>query len=329
MWNSAPLLFALQATLYLGKRVAGHAGLALAPHEEREFEDGEHKARPLESVRERDVYVLHTLAGDGGGSVNDKLCRLLFFVGALKDAGAARVTVLAPYLCYSRKDRKSKPRDPVTTRYLACLFEAAGADCVVTVDVHNLAAFQNSFRCRSEHLQARPLFVAHFCEHAGSSDLVVVSPDEGGIKRAEAFRLALARRLGRSIESGFMEKQRSGGVISGERIVGDFGGRTAIIVDDLIGTGGTLLRTARACRSRGAQAVICLATHGLFVANAPEILGDAAIDRVVVTNSVPPTRLHGNAAAAKLDVLDLAPLLAECVLRLHAGRSIVELVEDS
>lgn len=327
MWDASPLLFALEATRELGERVAAKAGLPLAPHEERDFEDGEHKARPLASVRERDVYVLHSLYGDAGGSVNDKLCRLLFFVAALKDAAAARVTVMAPYLCYARKDRKTKPRDPVTSRYLGCLFEAVGSDCVVTLDVHNLAAFQNGFRCRTEHLEARGLFVEHFLSHAGSGDLVVVSPDEGGIKRAEAFRRAFARRLGRPVESGFMEKRRSGGVVSGERIVGDFENRAVIIVDDLIGTGGTLLRTARACRERGARKVMAAASHGLFVSNAAEALADPAFDQIVISNSVAPFRLRGTAAAAKLVELDIAPLLADCMLRLHQGRSIVELTD--
>ncbi len=111
----------MNASRDLGERVAAAIGVALAPHEEREFEDGEHKARPLASVRDRDAYVVHSLYGDAQQSANDKLVRLLFFLGALRDAGAARVTAVAPYLCYARKDRRSKPRDPVSTRYVAAL----------------------------------------------------------------------------------------------------------------------------------------------------------------------------------------------------------------
>ncbi|MBX6421664.1 MAG: ribose-phosphate pyrophosphokinase [Nevskia sp.] len=326
-WDTPPLLFALGATRALGERVAARAGLPLAALEEREFEDGEHKTRPLESVRGRDVYVVQSLYGEPSASVNDKLCRLLFFVGALKDAGAARVTVLAPYLCYARKDRKTKPRDPVTTRYLAELFEAVGSDCVVTVDVHNLAAYQNSFRCRTEHLEARPLFVDHFAALAAQGDWVVVSPDAGGVKRAAAFRRALAQRLGRALDSGLMEKRRSGGVLSGARCYGEVRGRGVIVIDDLVSSGATLVRTARACRAQGARAVYAAATHGLFAANAAETLCDPALDRLVVCNTVPPLRLAGSPAAAKLTVLDLAPLLGECVRRLHEGGSIVELTE--
>ncbi|MDE2004702.1 MAG: ribose-phosphate pyrophosphokinase-like domain-containing protein, partial [Betaproteobacteria bacterium] len=147
-------VFALDASRDFGAAVAHRIGVELEAHEEREFEDGEHKARPLTSVRDRDVYVLQSLHADPRQSVNDKLVRLLLFIGALKDASAARVTAIVPYLAYARKDRKSKTRDPVSTRYVAQLFEAVGVDCIVTLDVHNLAAFQNAFRCRCENLEA-------------------------------------------------------------------------------------------------------------------------------------------------------------------------------
>ena len=134
------MVFALTASAEIGTAVAAALSQPLAKHEEREFEDGEHKARPLDPVRGADVYVIHSLHGEPGNSANDKLCRLLFFIGALKDAGAARVTAVAPYLCYARKDRRTKPNDPVTTRYVAGLFESVGTDAVVTLDVHNPAA---------------------------------------------------------------------------------------------------------------------------------------------------------------------------------------------
>jgi ribose-phosphate pyrophosphokinase len=133
-----------------------------------------------------DVFVIQSLYGEPGESVNDKLSRLLFFAGALRDASAGRVTVMAPYLCYARKDRKTQTRDPVTTRYVASLFEAVGVDRVVTIDVHNLAAFQNAFRCRTEHLEARPLFARHLAKTCADDDLVVLSPDveaRSGLRR--------------------------------------------------------------------------------------------------------------------------------------------------
>lgn len=321
-------IFALHASRELGERVASHLGIALAPHEEREFEDGEHKARPLASVRDADAYVLHSLHGAPGASANDKLLRLAFFAACLKDAGAARVTAVAPYLCYSRKDRRTQPRDPVTTRYVAQVLEACGVDRVVTLDVHNLAAFQNAFRCETVHLEARPLFVKRFIERVGREDIVVVSPDAGGVKRVERFRAGLAAALGRPLANAFVEKYRAKGVVSGEAVVGDVRGKVAIILDDLISTGGTILRAAKACRALGASAVHAAATHGVFSANAAAMILDAALDSVVVTNSVTPLPLDPGALAGRLVVLDVAPLLGEAIRRLHEGGSVGELIGD-
>jgi ribose-phosphate pyrophosphokinase len=317
-------LFALQATSALGAAVAAALDQSLALHEERAFEDGEHKTRPLEPVRGADVYVLHSLNGETDQSANDKLCRLLFFIGALKDAGAARVTALAPYLCYSRKDRRTKPNDPVTTRYVAALFEAVGTDAVVTLDVHNPAAFENAFRRPTVALTAAPLFV-DYAKVLGDARLCVVSPDTGGAKRADLFHEALAAALGRPVGKAFADKRRSAGVVSGDLFVGDVDGATALVIDDLISTGGTLVRAARAARKAGAKRVIALVTHGLFMPGADAALTDPAIDRLVVTDSVAAFRL-GDEARAKLDVISVAPLFAECIRRLRAGRTFTDLL---
>ena len=149
------VLFALNASKDFGAAVGRHLGMELAAHEERDFEDGEHKIRPLVSVRGKDVFVVQSLYGDSEQTVNDKLCRFLFFLGALKDASAERVTAVMPYLCYARKDKQTKPRDPITTRYVADLFEAVGVSRAFTLDVHNLAAFQNAWRIETDHLEAR------------------------------------------------------------------------------------------------------------------------------------------------------------------------------
>lgn len=172
-------LFTLNAGRDFGQRVADALGVPLSPHEEREFEDGEHKARPLENVRGRDVYVVHSLYGDARQSVNDKLVRLLFFLGALKDASAGRLTAVIPYLCYARKDRRTKSRDPVSSRYIAAMLETCGADRVVTLDVHNVAAYENAFRIRTDHLEARKLFAEHFASVVGdvSGRTVVIIDD--------------------------------------------------------------------------------------------------------------------------------------------------------
>jgi ribose-phosphate pyrophosphokinase len=327
MKDAPPMLFALDSTRKYGERVARHLGSSLEQHEEREFEDGEHKARPLVNVRNRDVFVLQSLYGDPDASVNDKLCRLLFLIGALRDASAATVTALVPYLCYARKDRKTQPRDPVTTRYVAALFEAVGCDRVVTIDVHNLMAYQNAFRCRTEHLEATTLFVNYFTEVVGAEEVTVVSPDPGGVKRAERFQVALGRRLARPVASAFVEKYRAAGRVRGESLIGPVKERSAIILDDLISTGGTILRAARACRAHGARHVFAAATHGLFMSGAEPLLQEAAIDGIVVTDTVPPFRLAPGAVGTRVTVLDSAPLLAEAIRRIHSGESLVELLE--
>jgi ribose-phosphate pyrophosphokinase len=311
----------------LGEAVCRHLGLSPSAHEEREFEDGERKVRPLISVRGKDVFVVQSLYADTSQSANDKLVQLLFFLGALRDASAMRVTAIVPYLCYSRKDRKSKPRDPVTTRYVAALFEAVGIDGLVTLDVHNLAAFQNAFRVPTDHLEAKRLFVSHFASLVRGKETVVVSPDVGGVKRAEAFRQALSVALGRTVANAFVEKYRSADVVSGGALIGDVSGKTAILIDDLISSGTTLARAAELCKSRGAETVYAAATHGMFTANANELLAEAPLDRLVVTNSIPPFRLHSELVRSKLTVLDIAPLLAETIRRMHAGESLLELLE--
>ena len=184
-------LFALRGSRDLAERVGARMDIVLAPHEERNFEDGEHKTRPMRDVRGHDVFVLHSLHGDETESGNDKLCRLLFFCGALKDAGANRVTAVTPYLCYARKDRRTKPNDPIITRYVAALFEAVGIDQMIAAEVHNVAAFENAFRCPTWHVEIAPLLAAHFAPSLRGEAVVAVSPDAGGAKRAEQFRQAL------------------------------------------------------------------------------------------------------------------------------------------
>jgi len=317
-------LFALQATASFGAAVAAALGLPLAAHEEREFEDQEHKARPLDNVRGADVFVLQSLHSGPQQSANDKLCRLLFFIGALKDAGAARVTAVAPYLCYARKDRRTKANDPVTTRYVASMFEAVGTDSVVTLDVHNPAAFENAFRRPTVALTAVPLFV-EYLKRVPDRPLCVISPDPGGAKRADLLRESLEAALGGPIGTGLAEKRRSSGIVSGDLFVGDVAGATAVVIDDLISTGGTLLRTARAARLAGAKRVLALVTHGLFMPGAEAVIADSAIDSVVVTDSVPAFRLNAPDARAKVETVSVAPLLAECIRRLHGGENLTDL----
>lgn len=321
-----PVLFSLKATRELGEGIARYLELSLSAHEERDFEDGEHKARPLVSVRGRDVYVIQSLYGDANETVNDKLCRLLFFLGSMREGGAARVTAVIPYLAYARKDRQTKARDPVTTRYIALLLEAVGTDVVMALDVHNIVAFQNAFRCRTEHLDTRRLFAERMRERVGGGPLVVASPDPGGVKRAQLFQETFERMIGRPVGKAYMEKRRSAGVVSGDLLVGDVKDAVALVVDDLISTGGTMLRAAEACLEQGAREVYAFAAHGLFVGEAGKTIRDPRLSKTFITDTVPPFRLDPDLVGKHLEIVSVAPLFGEAIRRCHEGGSIVELL---
>ncbi|HSR00089.1 MAG TPA: ribose-phosphate diphosphokinase [Sphingomicrobium sp.] len=322
-----PLIFALGASRPFGERMAAHLGWTLADVEEREFDGGEHKARPLVEVGGRDVFVVHSLYGELGSSANDKLVRLLFFVGALRDSGAARVTAVAPYLAYTRKDRRTKPRDPVNTRNVALLFDAMRTDAIVTVEVHNVSAFENAFRaCRPEHVPIARVLADHLSASLEDGPLAVVSPDVGGVKRAELLRHELERRVGRSVEKALVEKHRSAGVVSGTLFSGDVNGATAIVVDDLISSGTTLARAAAACREHGARKVIAAAAHGLFTGGAPALFSLDGPDEVIVTDTVPLPRDLAAEAAGKVRIVPVGELVADVVGRMHRGKAVSDLI---
>ena len=318
-------LFALSESRDFGAAVAAALDTELDDHHEQTFTDGEHEVRPEVNVRGRDAFVVQSLYADDTWSVNDKLCRLLFMLGALHDASAERVTAVVPYLCYQRKDRKTRPRGPVTTRYVAGLFEAVGVDRVLTMDVHNLAVLQNAFRARTEHLEAHPLFVHQLDDVVGDAEVIVVSPDEGGVKRAGKFAEGLGAVLDREVPTAFVEKMRKDEGVTGGALVGSVDGRIAIVVDDLISTGGTLSQAIASCAAGGAETVYAVATHGLFVGEADERIADAPLDALFVTNTVAP-RLTG-AAAERLCVCDAAPRFAAAIQAIHTETSVSALNE--
>lgn len=319
-------LFALNGSEAFGELIASQLNISLSKHEERDFEDGEHKIRPLEDVNREEVFVIHSLYSDDKQSVNDKLCRLLFFISTLKDASAKKVTAVIPYLCYARKDRRTKPYDPVTSRYVAKLIEASGADAVMTIDIHNLQAFQNAFTIPAINLEARKIFSAYLATIVKGEDVVIMSPDVGGIKRAEHFVEALEKLLDKSLSLAFMEKYRSEGKVWGERVVGELKDKVVIIIDDLISTGGTIGRAAEACRQGGARKVLALATHGLFTGKPGEQLSHSILEQVIITNTIPSFRLENDPLMQKIVILDAAPLFAEAIKRSYEGGSIDELL---
>lgn len=320
--GSEALLFALQSSKALGTSIADKLHQPLARHEERNFAGGEQKTRPSEEVSGRDVYVIHSLHGEEGESANDKLVRLLIFIGALKDAGAERVTAVTPYIAYGRKDRKTKPRDPVSSRYVASLFEAVGTNRIVTLEVHNISAFENAFRCCTPvHVPLAGLLADHLVAAYPNTELAVVSPDAGGAKRAELLRHTLEARLGRPVGNALMEKHRSMGIVSGSIFAGDVKDKTAIIVDDLISSGTTIVRAAAACRAAGAAKVVAAAAHGMFQPGAP-LFSPEGPDEIIVTDSVPvPASL-----ADRVILVSAAGLLADVISRLHDHRPVSDII---
>lgn len=315
-------IFALGPSRTLGATVAAALGRELDPCEEQDFEDGEHRIRPLVSVRGEDTFVLASLGGEGASFLHDQLVRLLFFLATCRDNGAARVTAVVPYLCYARMDRQTNRRDPVSFRYVAQLLEAAGCDRVVTLDVHDLAAFQNAFRCETVHLEARSLLAARIPALAAGHPVTVFSPDAGGVKRAELLRRTVEAATGAAVGFGFMEKHRHDGAISGSLFAGEVAGSAVFLIDDMISTGGTIIRAAEACRERGAAAVIAMVTHGLFAPGSERLPGDGLLDRLLVTDSLPAaTRRAGKG----VEIVPVSGLLGEVIARLHNGEPLGDL----
>ena len=258
-------IFALDTDDAFAATLSASLDEPLAHHEDRAFEDGEHKLRPLVDPRGDDVYVVTSLYGGPNRSPHDKLCRLLMFVSTLRDHGARRVTAVVPYLAYARKDRRTKPFDPLTLRYVAQWVEAAGTDQLIVLEAHNVAALENAFRRPMLHLSAHSLFDPEIAE-IDREALVVASPDAGGVKRAQLWRESLEHRLGRPVGFAMIDKRRSAGVVSSERlVVGDVAGAIVLLLDDLIASGETMQRAAWRCRDAGAgEASTRLQSHGTF-----------------------------------------------------------------
>jgi len=322
------LVFAPGESRALAEAASERAGIELAALEEREYEGGEFKLRPLQPVRDRTVFVVQSLAGTQGAPIAQRLIRLLFLLQGLRDAGADRVVAVIPYLAYARKDRRTKPRDPVYTRYVAQLIEAVGTDRVVVLDVHNASSIDNAFRIPVDHLSALPMMAAHFTQHLPAGKLAVASPDIGGIKRAQMFRELLGRKTGRDVELAFVEKRREGGAVSGGTIVGNASGRAVIVLDDLCATGSTLLRAATALRAAGATSVHATVTHTPIEAGLAALVAAEDIAQVVITDSVGYVpNLGASDHRGKMTLLSAGELLGCAMARMVSGDSLAPLAE--
>lgn len=312
--------FALNSSRPLGEAIARVGGFPLDPIEERDFTGGEHKTRPLVPVRGHDVFVLSGTHAEGPLSANDRLLRLMFFLATCRDHGAARITALVPSLAYARKDRRTQPHDPLGSRYVAQALEAMGPDAVVTIDSHNLQAFENAFRIPALNLHIRDLVAAAIrsrCEAQDRQDIVIVSPDAGGIKRAQLLREACVEAGLPEAGLAIVEKRRVQDVVSGTLFAGEVRDRAVWILDDMIVGGGTMLRAAHACAERGAAEINLVATHAMMDKAAIQRLADPLITRVYLSDA---SGMPGAAAALlgpRFELISVAGLLAETIERFH------------
>jgi ribose-phosphate pyrophosphokinase len=276
------------------------------------FSDGEIRVQVYENVRGKDVFLFQSICDP----VNKHLMELLLLLDALKRSSAYRITAVIPYYGYGRQDRKDQPRVPISAKLVADLIATAGADRVLTMDLH-AGQIQGFFNVPVDHLYAAPVLL-EYVEKRGWQDLVVVSPDAGGVERARAF----AKRIPANLA--IIDKRREGPNESHVmHIIGDVSGRDALLLDDMIDTAGTIAQGAQACADHGARRVWTACTHAVLSGPALERLTASKLEEVIVTNTIP---LNGKERiCSKLRVLSVAPLLGEAIKRIHQEESVSSL----
>jgi ribose-phosphate pyrophosphokinase len=278
------------------------------------FSDGENYVQIDENVRGADVFVIQPTSPP----VNDNLMELLIMLDAFKRSSARRVTAVLPYYGYARQDRKDKPRVPITSKLVADLITAAGADRVLTVDLH-ASQIQGFFNIPVDHLFAAPVIVRHIVE-LKLPDLTIVSPDAGGVERARAY----AKRLGATLA--IIDKRRvAANQTEVMHIIGDVEGRNVFVVDDIVDTGGTLIHSVDALLAKGARSISASCTHAVLSGPAIERINNSKLDRLVATNSMP--TLDKEQECPRLTTLSIADLLAEAIRRIHDEDSVSSLFE--
>jgi ribose-phosphate pyrophosphokinase len=312
-FRGAPLrLFAGNGNPALAHAIAAELGIEAGNMVVGRFSNGEVRVRISDNVRGTDVFVVESMASP----VNEHLVELLVITDALRRASAARITAVVPHYPYARQDRKSSGREPISAKLVANLLTTAGVDRVLTMDLH-APQIQGFFDIPLDHLTSMPILAKYLERYAGERPMVV-SPDAGGVHRARL----LAERLG--IPVGFVDKRRpEPNVAEVVHVVGKVEGRTAILVDDMIDTGGTTAAAARALLDFGARRVVAAATHAVLSGPAIERLREAPLEEIVLTDTLPlPAGADG-----RYRVLSVAPLLADAIVRIHEDRSITQLFE--
>lgn len=299
----------------LAEEIAQHLGIECAAMDIADFANGEIYVRFEENVRGADVFVMQTHSGD----INGMIMEQLIMIDAAKRASAKRISAVIPFFGYSRQDKKSRGREPITARLIADMLTAAGADRLLTVDLHT-AQIQGFFDAPVDHLTALPILVKHLADKFGS-DIVVVSPDAGRVRVAEKF----ASRLGAPLA--ILHKRRRADVRNVSEtleVVGDVKGRRCVLVDDMIDTAGTICGGAEALMKFGAEEVNAIATHAILSDPAIDRLKNAPIKELVITNTVP---LPQDRRLDKITILSIAPIIADTIRAVFQDESVSEIFQ--
>ncbi len=275
------------------------------------FPDGETSVQIIDNIRGKDVFIVQSTCNPP----NENLMELLIVIDAMRRASAARITAVIPYYGYARQDRKDRPRVPISAKLVANLLVAAGTDRLLTMDLH-AQQIQGFFDIPVDHLYAAPVFVNHLRQQ-NLKDVVVVSPDPGGMKMAYAYSRMLNSKIA------IVAKQRKGPrEVESHGVVGDVNGHTAVMIDDLITTGGTLCAAARILKEAGAGDIYSVATHAAFVPESAGKFKDSGIREIFVTDTIP---MPGYMTATPIKTLSVAKLLAEAIRRIHNNQSVSSL----
>jgi len=306
------IIFSGNANRPLAEEIAAYLKQPLGNAIVKKFSDGETWVEIQDNVRGADVFVIQPTSTPA----NDHLMELLIMIDAIRRSSADRITAVIPYFGYARQERKVQPRTPISAKLVADLITAAGANRVLSVDLH-AGQIQGFFNIPFDHLFAKPVFVKYLKERL-KQDVIVVSPDAGGAERARAYAKFFNAPLG------LVDKRRSAPNESEVmHIIGDVAGKTVVIVDDIMDTAGTMVKAAEALKARGAVHIIACCTHGVFSGNAVERISNSSIDEVVVTNTISPSREV--LSCKKIKILSIAELLGEAIYRINHAESVSSL----
>jgi ribose-phosphate pyrophosphokinase len=308
-----------RGTQALGAKIADNLGVDLADAGLKTFSDGEVYCRYADSIRGADLFIVASIAGseDEGMTVNDSLMELLVMIHAAKHASAHRIIAVTPWYGYSRQDKKSAPREPISARLVAEVLETAGIDRLVTMDLH-AGQMQGFFSKPVDHMTAMPILTQFVVDQLAGEDLVIIAPDAGRVKLVRKF----AQKVGAPYA--LLEKERpSHQVAEIGYVIGDVQGKVAVIVDDIIDTGGTLSAAAQTVLDEGASKVYAVATHGVFSGRAFETLEASPLAGIVVTDTVP----LRDGAPERIRVLTSADILTDSIRRIFLDDSVSEIFE--